>query len=455
MKVLEARKEERDLVTATHVCARWREILTSATHLWNKIDFKYPGQLAYHYLEQSKGALIDVTLGEGSEIFRPAEIFVGSTPWVRRMKSLCIQRETEQIREFAQAQGLCQETPNLRSLAIEGKSRARSRSDTTGAGGNIYFPDNFLGKQAPSLQSLTFRSVSPGNIFAFPLPSLTHIDWIAETTYVVFEELLELFASSPRLETIRMHVSLQTHTQGPSKTVTLNNLHDLDWGDHGGSTSLIPCLIAPKLSKLEIRVTHKPQHQWTTLSSILSANPSHIPLLLEPTAVAYVHDHGNRSYHFCYPEATDPEIAYLIVSQVTENRDTDALIGCWFSADLPISFSRTQKLVVEVIGGFPPLDDVPIEKFDSLHELQLIGNVDWLVQILEAKHGKPSPCGTLSKIFISRIDHSSTLRELRKVLEKRNETGHRVKTVQISKGHNFTGAEIEGLREAVDEFIPD
>ena len=434
-KVLEARKEERDLVSATHVCMRWREILTSASRLWTKIDFKYRGHLMCRYLERSKGALIDVTLGKGSDISRIAEIPIRFIPWHARMKSLRIRGKAGKIREITE--GLCQETPNLRYLEIKGTL------------GKFCFPDNFLGRHAPSLQRLTFSSFSPGKFFTFPLPKLTHIDCVTETTDVVIEELLGLFESSPLLEGVRIHARIQTHVQEPSKKVLLRELNELDWADYGGSISLMPYLIAPKLNKLGIRVTHNPRGQRTVLSSILPPDGSHIPLLLEPTGMTYVHDHGNRTYCFAYPDTT----SNLIVSQVNDGRNTDPTISSWFSPDFPVSFSRTRQLVVEIMGGFPPLEDVPIEKFLGLHELDLIGEVDQLVRIIDVNDGQPIPCTTLSKVRISPRDHRSCLSELRKVLEKRREAGHGVKTIRISRGDRCTEAEIEGLRGVVDEVI--
>lgn len=430
MEVLKARKEERDLVAATQVCVRWHEILASAPSLWARIDVKYPGHLPCLYLKRSKGTLIDVTLGKPSNILNPADKFVASTLWIARTKTLCIQGGPGQIREIAE--GLCQEAPSLRSLTIEGN----------GASACVHFPDNFLGKYAPSLQSLTLCSVSPQKVFTLPLPKLTHIDWVAG--HVVIEELLELFESSPLLESIRMAVLIQTDRKKPLKKVTLSNLCELEWADSGGSTSLMSYLIAPKLNKLDIRITHNPQHRPTTLSSTLPSDGNHIPLLLEPVAVAYVHEYGTRTYYFDYPET-----ACLVISESNIN----PTISRWFSPDFPISFSRVRKLGVQAIASLPPLDEVPIERFESLHELQLIGKVDSLAQMMGGNNDRLIPCPALSKIWISPINGSSSLGKLKKVLEKRREAGHRVKTVQISRVNKCMDAEIEGLRTLVDEVI--
>lgn len=445
MKVLEARERDRDLVIATHVCARWREILTSASCLWSKIDFGYPGRLACCFLKRSRETLIDVRLGEFSRTLCPAKIFTGPTPWIARIKILYIEREMEQMAETAE--WLCQETPNLQSLTIKKKPSLRSRFGGAGTGRNVHFPDNFLGRHAPLLQSLTFHSVSPVKVFTFPLPKLTHLCWTSKASNIVIEELLGLFESSPLLETIRIRGRIQTHTKDPLKKVTLSELHRLEWEDtSGGSTSLIPCLVAPKLNKLEIEVAHIPQSQRTAPPPIIPPDGNHIPLLLEPVSMTYVHNHGKRAYYFIYPETT-----YFMFTQLDKGHRTSPATNLLLSPDFPISFSRTQELIIQAVGGALPLDAIPIGKLESLRELDLVGQVDSLVRIIGVNRGKPVPCPALWKICISPNDLRSALRELRKVLEERREAGHAVNTVEILEGYECT--EVEELRTVVDEVI--
>lgn len=440
VKVLEARGEERDLIAATHVCARWRSILTSTSYLWTKINFKYPGKVACCYLERSKGALIDVKIEEGGYIPSPAEIPTGSFPWIARMKTLSIEGEMGRVQEIVE--GLCQETPNLQSLRIEATRGAHSNF-----GGNVNFPDNFLERYAPSLQTLEVYRIS---LFTFPLPRLTHLDWVTGTIPIMIEELLELFESSPLLETIGIHGDIQTNMRGPLKKIVLSELHELQWTNDGGLISLIPWLIAPKLGKLIIRVTHDPHLQWATLSSILSPDHNHIPLLLEPAQVTYVHDHGVRTCYLVNQGVNYFETTFLTVCQNTKDPNIDTITNRWFSPDLPISFSRTKVLIMEAIGGFPPPDDLPMDKFENLDRLELIGEVDSLIRMIEVDDGKPIPCAKLSQLRISPFT-SPFLSEIRKVLAKRRDAGCGVKTITIPRGHESTDADVEELRKVVDE----
>lgn len=455
VKVFEDCEEERDLDVATHVCARWRAILTSTPYLWTKIDFEHAAR-ANRYLERSKPALIDVTVGKTRDtMIGPVGTFIGATPWVARMKSLRIQTDMEQIKKIADR--LRQETPNLRSLTFEGRARLYSYSSIGGNGssGAIYVPYEFLGRHAPLLESLTFRSVSPSVVFTFPLPKLTHIDWVAETAHVVIEELLDLFESSPLLEVIKMHVLIRrTQMYRPLNQVTLKKLHKLDWADHNGSISLIPCLVAPELRQLMIKVTHNPQHQRSTLSTILSPHHDHIPLLLEPTGVEYSYKNGNRSCRFNYQGSN----AFLSIREVTKDRNVNPTASRWFSPDLPVSFSKTRELTVEAAGGCPPLDDLPIQQFGSLRRLEFAGETDSLVPMIKLNRGisgnvTSAPCPELSEIWITPRDHYFALEGLEEVLGQRREADYGVKTIRLLGRHKFTRIHILELRNSVDQVI--
>lgn len=443
IKVLEFRESEKELDAAIQVCGRWRMILTSTPHLWTKIDFEYPTRASL-YLERSKSSLIDVTVGKSRDtIVGPVGTFIGATPWVSRMKSLSLQTDMEQIKKIAER--MCQKTPELRSLTFEGKPRRYSYSYYSGAsaGGAIYVPREFLGRHAPLLQNLTFRSISPSVVFNFPLPNLTHIDWVAESAHVVIEELTELFLNSPLLEFIRMNVLIRrTQMHEPLKEVTLNKLRKLDWADCDGSLSLVPCLIAPRLSELTIKVTHNPRNQRSTLSSILSANTNRIPLLLEPTGLEYVHKNGIVSCRFRYSGTASS----ITIREVLKDRSSDSPVPRWFSPEIPFSFSGTRELTVEAAGTCPPLDDIPIKLFDSLQRLEFVGETDSLVPMILYV---PSP--ELSTIQITPKEHYFPLEGLAEVLEKRKGANFEgVKTVRIFGKDKCLRSQITELRKVVE-----
>ncbi|KAF9785490.1 hypothetical protein BJ322DRAFT_1063465 [Thelephora terrestris] len=443
MRVLEFRDNDKVLDVAIKVCARWRSILTSTPHLWTEVDFEYPARASL-YLERSKSALVNVTVGKSRDaIVGPVGSFIGAIPWVARMKSLSLQTDMDQIKKIAER--LCHKTPHLQHLTFEGKPRRYSYSyySSAGTGGAIYVPREFLGRHAPLLKSLTFHSVSPSVVFNFPMPNLTHIDWVAETAHVVIEELLELFVSSPLIEVMTMDVLIRrTQMHEPLKQVTLSRLRKLTWADLDGSLSLIPCLIAPQLSELSIKVTHNPRNERSTLSSVLSNDPNRIPLLLEPTAFETIYKNGSRSCRFSYAD----DNAFLLIREVLKDRGTDSEIGRWFTPDIPFSFAGTKELTVEAAGGCPPVDDIPIEQFESLQKFDFMGETDSLISLIR---NTPSP--ELSEIRIFPKEHYFPLDGLVEVLrQRRGSIFDGVKSVRIFGKDKCLRTQIKDLGKFVD-----
>ena len=424
MKVLEVRVKDRDLDAAIQVCARWRAILTSMPYLWTNIDFEYPTRASL-YLERSKGHPVDVFVGKTKDtIIGPVGTFIGATPWVARTKSLHIQTDMEQIKKIAER--LCQRAPQLKSLTFEGKARRYSYSSygSPGIAGAIYVPREFLGRHAPLLQSLTFHSVAPSVVFNFPMPNLTYIDWVAETAHIVIEELLELFASCPRLEIIKINVLIRrTQMHEPLKQVTLKNLRKLDWADHDGCLSPIPCITAPKLRDLTLKLTFNSLFQRPTLSSFLSSETDRIPLLAKPSVVEYTYRRGVRSLRCGYGGA-----AFLTIREATSDRAVGPPVSRWFPEDIPLSFSATQELSIEASGGCPVFDDVPIGLFESLRKLEFAGESDPLISLISSV-----PSVDLSEIQITPKDHYFPLDGVAEAIKNRNRLSFgKVKTVRIT-----------------------
>ena len=421
VRILEVRRQEKDLLAAAGVCEKWREILISEPRLWTKIDDKYPESLSDLYLERSKNSeLLDITFSAcGGNYLRDA--FANTLPWLARVNTLRIRGDVEGI-------------------------------------------DNIV-KDHFSFQSLTSRStyVSLRKEFAHSLENenLTHIDWVANTTRVALETLLDLFKASPRLKTITVHVLVTRASAEKLKSVTLKELRKLDWADYNGLISLIPYLIAPKLNELDIKVTHKPKpkEQQGTQSdeqpSLLLPDGNQIPMLKTgPEAVECSYGPLGRTYYLGYP------LARYVRAEVIEEREVpdsgtqavgQSLIDEFF-------FAGTQSLVISTSIDSPPPGDIPIVKFESLQSLTLKGNIDSLVPLVNSirfsSNGRWAP---LREVLVyPSPDSDLTLTELMKAL-KRGWAGRQIRTHQISPLESQEGTDMgdRGFRVApVDIVIP-
>lgn len=449
-KVFEFRKSDTDLIHATHVCARWRAILVSTPYLWTKVDFQDIARTSA-FLARSRTSLVDVSVARTRSVLGPEGAFVGAIPWVARMKSLQIYAEEEQIKAITKR--LCHQTPNLESLSLKLRL-GRTPAAGVQTSGAIYIPHEFLGRHAPSLRSLTLSSVSPSAVFSFPLPALTNIDWVAETAHVPIEELLDFLALAPLLEVVKIHVRVRrTRGYEPLREVTLSQLQKLDYGDHEGTISLIASLVAPKLEDLTLRLTRDPRDPPITLSTILPPNGRNFPLLVEPETLEYSYQNGIRSCHFTYEKGS------FLINEVPAPRTTNPTIDHWLSAaHIPISFGRTLELTIEASGGCPPVDDVPIERFENLRTLKLVGETDTLAAMIRPDHGVSGgvlsvPCPVLLEVLITPNHTNFPLGDLVEVLRERKEAGHGVKTVRIWGKFRCLEGEIKELRKFADKVI--
>lgn len=153
-------------------------------------------------------------------------------------------------------------------------------------------PPGFLDQQVPSLRNLAFFLVSPSPVTSIPLQH----QWT--DSFVVIRELLVLLASAPLLEVVILEFEGgSTLGAEPLKVVTLSKLRKLVW-TIGLRFSLIPFLIAPELSDLEIRL--KCPFPGSDPFDILPPQRGHFPLLVDPTALRCVYHNNTRTWHFTY-----------------------------------------------------------------------------------------------------------------------------------------------------------
>ena len=416
-KILEFRHDDRDLISATHVCVRWRSTLLSTPLLWTEVAI---GDLdrTLTYLERSKNALLHVSVGESA--LDSGYFSAHDMSWIGRTDSLCIYADREQTKSIAGR--LCLPAPLLQSLTFD--------ASFDDVGGYVQIPHKFLGRQAPSLRKLAFFSVSPIPVVNLPLQNLTNLRWTDQSPMVSIAELLAFLALAPLLEDIALALRVES-TTGPERprAITLSKLRKLVWANDEGPFRLISFIIAPELNDLSIHVTADNPH--TSLSTLLPPYRDHFPLLVEPTALRYVYQSYGRSCHFTYPSGClvvyeDPEISPI--APPTDN---------WLSSNTPISFWRTKELIVDWSDDHPPPGDIPIEQFKNLENLELVGEMDRLLHIIQPNRNATS--GTLAVPFPSLLELRPTIRKggfpfevLAEVLRERKEAGHGVETVHVT-----------------------
>ena len=81
---------DRNLISMTHVCRRWREVLTSCCpSLWTHPIFNYPDR-THVYIERSQSLPLKITLIEGETPIDYRDSFLEAVPYFNRLGSLTI-----------------------------------------------------------------------------------------------------------------------------------------------------------------------------------------------------------------------------------------------------------------------------------------------------------------------------------------------------------------------------
>ena len=237
------------------------------------------------------------------------------------------------------------------------------------------------------------------------------------------------------------------------KVITLSRLRKLIW-DIKGTFGLTDFLIAPELDDLEISMNYSHMHGGPSI--ILPPHKEHFPLLTEPTTLKYTCCSLVRTWDFTYTSGR------FVFSESPEVFTTDPGFDCWFSPSTPISFRSTKQLAVEWFGGYPLIlpGNIPIEQFESLESLKLVGEVDRLLEILQpngnATSGVLVPFLSYLELHAASPEHDIPFEVLTTILRERKEAGHGVKTVHIvGEYEGCPSGMASGLTELVDVLILD
>ena len=445
-KVLEFRNGDKDIISATHVCHQWRSALTSTPSLWTEVVFRNSNRVLT-YLTRSGALPIDVSfipirISFETWKFDPEDLYTSRFPWFDRMKSLNIGGDEEQIEAIVKR--LCLPVPLLQHLKFDGRPNRTLIGRMLGA---VRFPRDFLGGQAPSLQSLSFNSISPIPIIKLPLSNITSFTWIDEDSKTTAGDLLSLLASAPLLEFMTIHLRVwSVSTAEEATVVTLNRLRELTWNNSGGTFSITSCLVAPELHRLCVRLFPTSDSRQNDFASILPPHESRFPLLADPTEMRYT---TRRGIQLCQFDSATGNIRITVLPGLPD----DSTHSSWLLPNTPISIKR---LTVEV--DHPPLGGIPIEQFESLENLELVGGGNIYFSLIKPHRHTPSgvlvvPFPALLELQIT-VDSNISLDALVGVLRERKQSGRGVETVRIrGKCAQSVYGPAAKMREFVGELI--
>lgn len=305
----------------------------------------------------------------------------------------------------------CNPAPSLRHLEIYAFE------------GFVRLPDNFLGRQAPSLRSVSLSGICPTFESPFPLPNLTELYlYMPEGTGPFrMSGLFQFFSNSPLLQRISISIPSQTvQDVPPDQVVSLESLVELGYTCNSAGR-VLPCLRLPRLKQLRVSLS---LGQMQKLADILPHNGH--TLLAGATKMLYYSD----QYLLRVDLSGDGVDVSFSAFRTTayHNPSVD-----WFSDQSHIPFGQIEDLKVESRS----IDTYfPINIF-ALGNLRVLRAVLWdapfaegFLRSLHPHLGAGIPCRSLREIeYTYWGSQGQLLWELISLLRERKRAGHRLRLV--------------------------
>ena len=220
----ESDNEDEGLITMTHVCRGWREVLIARSSLWTRL-FCTNTDKTQVYIKRSKASPLELSLYRSEVVTYLEDAFLLVVLHIGRLRSLNVSRDVDLLQNLMQH--LSCPIPLLRELVID-----------TLCDPAPVLEDSLFNGDLSSLRSLTLYGVT------------THLPWKNLSNLTTFElsftpegepsitQLLDFFEGAHRLRDITFHHSIPSSSNAPPERVlslpSLKNLTIDAYPDHSG-----------------------------------------------------------------------------------------------------------------------------------------------------------------------------------------------------------------------------
>ena len=437
------------LVTMTHVCRSWRNVLFSTPSLWTQLDFSRStnSQQAKDFLRRSGGLPLDIHqfLEDPDHIEPFLSTTLRNLSRLRRLDiNLCLYDFERLLGRFLTS------APVLEDLKISNDANITEE--------DIKFPSTIFGGRLPRLTSLSLCSLRT-DLRGLNLPSLTRFSFRTGTKTSV-RNLTSFFQRCPLLEFIQICFDLYTPeppTAPPKKRVHLAALKELRLDQTACKSGLLDHLILPKCTEMMLKGEFMggiPDYHGSPTPQIHPSSIAHLPVTREITkAVAMPKScilsgpngnlrfwcfHGNREnfdaeFFTLFSPISALEIRELWVGQSTESypsdskpwKQTAAGVRSAFEVltkveDLTIVSCETEPFFVTLDAATD--DGILLSRLRRLTIYVGCGDlaISALVQCAKARKERSKPLGEVAIIFGSKPQTKvvQVLESLREFVEK-------------------------------------
>ena len=231
------------LVTMTHVCRSWRNVLLSTQSLWTHLQFSTSTSTqAVGFLGRSGKQLLHIhAFFESEDKVEPfLSAALHNTHRLRRLEIVSLLEHLEHLlARFTRS------APELEHLKIVNDPNTTER--------DMKLPRIIFECRLPKLTSLFLMHVHT-NLRQFNLPFLTRLDFTTSTN-ISIRDLTSFFERSPLLESIRLRLDCtpQPPTAPPRKRILLAALEELRLDQTASASGLLEHFTLPNCTEMMLK----------------------------------------------------------------------------------------------------------------------------------------------------------------------------------------------------------
>ena len=208
-------EREKYSIGLTHVCRGWRELFSSRSSLWTRLDCKRVDKTRA-YIERSKSAPLEMRFRDHPSLRCCKEALLLAVPHIGRLKALTVSAGDEATTQVL-IEHFSRPLPLLRTLMIDLRHDSTPTLPGTLFGGDL--SSLRVLSLAGALMPLSWRGL--GNLTTFNL-------FYIPGEKILLTHLLDLFESASRLRHIYLHRSIPNSSDvPPERLVPLPYLKEL------------------------------------------------------------------------------------------------------------------------------------------------------------------------------------------------------------------------------------
>jgi len=237
----DAYNKDKNIITLTHVCWVWRQVFTSRSSLWTRIDCEDKDKTRV-YLERSRSSPIDLSLRRDDDLSLHDPFFQITPHTMGRLRSLSVKATMWNLSDIATH--LSYPAPLLERMSIDGDYEHDSNGIPT-------LTSALFGGDLPSLRNLHLEYVCTELPWR-NMVNLTSLKLI-DTSPVSMSQLLDFFETAPHLYEVEFRMRIPTSGAQDGRLVSLARLESMSI-DGGPSSALLDHLLIPVRARLRVEV---------------------------------------------------------------------------------------------------------------------------------------------------------------------------------------------------------